>query len=138
MTKMTGHVDDNKKKLKELEAKHTDLTSSSADAAKRREEVKKELEVLDMKLQAAQSDQRRSKREQKMLECVETLRRLFPGVRGRLYELCDLTRKEYKMAVTIALGKNMEVIVVDEEKVALDCIKYMKELPISDAEHEVD
>ena len=29
--------------------------------------------------------------------------------------------------VTIAMGKNMEAIVVDEEAVAMECIKYLKE-----------
>ena len=55
------------------------------------------------------------------------MQRLFPGVHGRVIELCKPSQKKYNAAVTIAMGKNMDAIIVDEERVAIECIAYLKE-----------
>ena len=46
---------------------------------------------------------------------------------GRIIDICKPALKKYHAATTIAMGKSIDAIVVDEEKVALDCIKYLKE-----------
>jgi structural maintenance of chromosome 1 len=48
---------------------------------------------------------------------------LFPGVHGRLIDLCSTTNKKYNVAVTVAMGSNMEAVVVDDEKTAMECIQ---------------
>lgn len=48
-----------------------------------------------------------SERERKAGETYEALKGLFPGVKGRLLELCDVTHKRYNTAVTVVMGKNM-------------------------------
>ena len=60
-------------------------------------------------------------------EHLENMQRLFPGVHGRVIELCKPSQKKYNAAVTIAMGKNMDAIVVDNEATAQDCIRYLKE-----------
>ena len=60
-------------------------------------------------------------------EHLENMQRLFPGVHGRVIELCKPSQKKYNAAVTIAMGKNMDAIVVDNEAAAQDCIRYLKE-----------
>ena len=50
-----------------------------------------------------------------------------PGVLGRLIHLCEPVHKRYNVAVTKVLGRNMEAIVVETEKVARECMRYMKE-----------
>ena len=57
----------------------------------------------------------------------QNLSRLFAGVHGRIFDICKPALKKYHAATAIAMGKSMDAIVVDEEKVALDCIKYLKE-----------
>ena len=57
----------------------------------------------------------------------QNLSRLFSGVHGRIIDICKPALKKYHAATTIAMGKSIDAIVVDEEKVALDCIKYLKE-----------
>jgi structural maintenance of chromosome 1 len=51
------------------------------------------------------------------------LQRIFPGVRGRLVDLCKPTQRKYETAMEVVLGRNIDAIVVDEEKTAIDCIE---------------
>jgi structural maintenance of chromosome 1 len=90
-------------------------------------------------------------RDQKFASTLETLRSLFPGVHGRVDELCRPSHRKYDVAATIVLGSkyvfrprrgararppgpdhalvgyhSMDAVVVDTEKVARDCIQYMR------------
>ena len=64
---------------------------------------------------------RETKREQKFKELLKNLTRLFPSVRGRLIDLVE-PRERYELAVTVTLGKNMDAIIVDDEKTAIECL----------------
>lgn len=48
---------------------------------------------------------------------------LVTGVRGRVVDLCKPTQRKYELAVAVILGRNMDAVVVDEEKTAIDCIE---------------
>ena len=48
---------------------------------------------------------------------------LITGVRGRVVDLCKPTQRKYELAVAVVLGRNMDAVVVDEEKTAIDCIE---------------
>lgn len=80
-----------------------------------------------MRLDGARQGKRESERESKAKDCLETLRRLFPGVHGRLIDLCKPTKREYEVAVSVVLGRNIDAVVVDDQKTALDCIQYLRE-----------
>jgi len=45
------------------------------------------------------------------------------GVRGRVVDLCKPIQRKYEAAVSVVLGRNIDAIVVDEEKTAIDCIE---------------
>jgi len=45
------------------------------------------------------------------------------GVRGRMVDLCKPTAKKYEIAISVVLGRNIDAIVVDEERTAIDCIE---------------
>lgn len=45
------------------------------------------------------------------------------GVRGRVVDLCKPTQRKYETAVATVLGRNIDAVVVDEEKTAIDCIE---------------
>lgn len=51
---------------------------------------------------------------------------LTAGVRGRVIDLCKPIEKRFETAVTTVLGRNIDSIVVDTEKTAIDCIEYMR------------
>ena len=48
---------------------------------------------------------------------------LGTGVRGRMVDLCKPTAKKYEIAISVVLGRNIDAIVVDEERTAIDCIE---------------
>lgn len=68
-------------------------------------------------------DQRESEREQKMKECLESLKRVFSGVHGRLLDLFTPSQRKYAVPVSIILGRNMDAIIVDQQKTAIECIQ---------------
>ena len=78
------------------------------------------------KLLQAGVDQRESEREVRLKETLANLQRLFPGVRGRVIDLCKPTQRKYETAVEVVWGRNVDAIVVDEEKTAIDCIEVTK------------
>jgi structural maintenance of chromosome 1 len=78
-------------------------------------------------LMCAKIDRKQSEKQRKLKETVEVLRRIFPGVHGRLIDLCKPIQRKYDLAVSIILNKNLDAVVVDNDKVAMECINYMKE-----------
>ena len=78
------------------------------------------------KLMVAGADKREGEREAKLREVIASLKRVFPGVHGRVVDLCKPTSRKYESAVTTVLGRNLDAIVVDHEKVAIDCIEFMR------------
>lgn len=67
------------------------------------------------------------------MEAIETMKRIFPGVRGRVVDLCRPTHKKYETAVSFVLGKNIDAVIVDDNKTAIECIQYLKEQQIGSA-----
>lgn len=125
--KMTAHYSATESKLKEKEKTFEETSGQMQHANTRRKELNDQLQEMQVMLRDAKADKRQSEREQKMTDTVESLKGHFPGVKGRLVDLCKPTQKKYNLAVTVAMGKNMEAIVVNEEKTAIDCMTYMKE-----------
>ena len=67
------------------------------------------------------------------MSAISALKRHFPGVKGRLVDLCRPSQNRYNLAVTVAGGKDMDSIVVDTKKTAFDAIKYMRDQRIGTA-----
>lgn len=40
-----------------------------------------------------------------------------------MVDLCQPSARKYETAVSVVLGRNIDAIVVDEEKIAIDCIE---------------
>jgi len=68
-------------------------------------------------------DQRESEHEQRIKESLECLKRAFSGVHGRLIDLFEPIQNKYKIPISIILGRNMDAIVVDQQKTAIECIQ---------------
>lgn len=101
--------------------------SSLADYISMKEtEVNERLQDTFNKLIQAGADKRENEREAKLKETLSSLRRLFPGVHGRVVDLCRPTATKYATAVMTVLGRNIDSIVVDTERIAIQCIEYMR------------
>lgn len=124
------------KELRKLQQKRHDVDSERKKLHQLELEINEKLESTLNNLMQAKSDRNESNRSKKFKETLETLSRLFPGIHGRILDLCKPTQRKYDLAVSIILGKNMDaigklfpfhILVVDTEKAALECIKYMRE-----------
>lgn len=66
-----------------------------------------------------------NERDSRLTQAVESLKRLFQGVHGRMTDLCRPNLKKYNLAVTVAMGRFMDAVVVDDENTGKDCIKVL-------------
>eukprot|EP00166_Cyanidium_caldarium_P003139 ctg_3037.g592 len=110
-----------------LTAENESNQRRAAERAAQRRELEHIVEQCSEALRAAKAERVESAREQRLSEAVTTMRRLFPGVRGRIADLCRPVQRKYHEAVAVALGKSMGAIVVDTEDTAGECIAYLKE-----------
>lgn len=85
-----------------------------------------ELEKINHTLRDARDDRRKNQHEARVEEAITSLKRFFPGVKGRLVKLCQPSMKRFDLAVTVAGGKDMDAVVVDTKKTAFDCIEYLR------------
>lgn len=86
-------------------------------------EADEKLQSVYQQLLQAGVDRNESEREIRLKETLANLQRIFPGVRGRIVDLCKPIARKYEAAVAVVLGRNIDAIVVDEEKTAIDCIE---------------
>jgi len=105
-------------------------------------EAEEKLQNVYAQLLQAGVDRNENEREKKLRETLASLQELFPGmyvhvtsclmgsddvlrtgVRGRMVDLCKPTAKKYEIAISVVLGRNIDAIVVDEERTAIDCIE---------------
>lgn len=79
-----------------------------------------------LKIDELNASKRESLRERQLRENVATLKRLFPGVKGIVHDLCRPKKDKYAVAVSTILGRNFDSIIVDTQTVAQECISYLK------------
>jgi Flp pilus assembly protein TadB len=72
---------------------------------KKRAELQDKIKEAESKLFEAKVDRRESERERKMLEALESMKKLYSGVHGRILDLCTPIQSRYKIGVTVILGK---------------------------------
>jgi len=72
---------------------------------KKATDLRDKIKDADSKLFEARVDRRENEREKKMNDALESMRKLYPGVRGRVFDLCTPTQSRYKIGITVILGK---------------------------------
>lgn len=110
-------------KKKELNA----LTSERLRVSQMRTELEEKLQVVLRRLLEADDGKKQSEKELRAKELISTLKRIFPGVKGRVSDLCKPKQKKYAEAVSTVLGRHFDSIVVDNEKTAKDCIQHLRD-----------
>ncbi|XP_059701717.1 structural maintenance of chromosomes protein 1B isoform X1 [Haemorhous mexicanus] len=104
------------------------LAKEIESATIRMAEVNQDLNKIVGELQNAKIDYHEGRREQMRAEILESLKRLYPdSVFGRLLDLCHPIHKKYQLAVTKVFSKYMTAIIVATEKIARDCIRFLKQ-----------
>ena len=113
---LTSDLGTTKTELEKLAAERTRLKQLE-------DETTQKLGDLHQKLLQAGVDQRESEREAKLKDTLAALQRVFPGVRGRVVDLCKPVQRKFEVAVGVVLGRNIDAVVVDTEKTAIECIE---------------
>ena len=87
------------------------------------EKLKTRITELEDQLSDLTAERYENERDSRLTQAVESLKRLFQGVHGRMTDLCRPNRKKYNLAVTVAMGRFMDAVVVEDENTGKDCIK---------------
>ncbi|KAM0280292.1 hypothetical protein ACHAQH_004128 [Verticillium albo-atrum] len=103
------------------------LDSTRVRTNNKRTELEEHLQKVARQLNEADDGRRQNDRETRMKETVSTLKRIYPGVKGRIGDLCKPKQKKFDEAVIIALGRDFESVVVDTEKTGMQCVQHLKD-----------
>ncbi|KAN0114794.1 putative structural maintenance of chromosomes protein 1 [Hyaloscypha variabilis] len=90
-------------------------------------EKEEKLQALLRTLVDADAGRRQNDKEKRTKETIVALKRLYPGVRGRVGDLCKPKQKKYDEAVITALGRDFDSVIVDTEKTGTECVQYLKD-----------
>uniref|UniRef100_A0A5S6Q292 SMC hinge domain-containing protein n=1 Tax=Trichuris muris TaxID=70415 RepID=A0A5S6Q292_TRIMR len=118
----------NTNEIREQQQRLVTTEQDMSHAKDRLEQVTREVDDINRRLNEANMDSSENSRLIKKQELVENLKRVSTGVvYGRLVDLCQPVHRRYLLAVTKVLGNYMNSIITDTEKTARECIRYMKE-----------
>ena len=120
-------IADTEHDIAQVEATLQTVDKENRSQARKKEKLSDQLTRVSNKLRDLKDDKRQSQAEARRAETLETLKRLYPGVRGRLVDLCKPIQRKYNMAVTVATGKHMDAIVVSDYRTGQDCIQYLRD-----------
>ena len=102
-------------------------TSERLRLAQLRTEKDEKLQEVLTKLLEAEDGRKQNEKDLRLKTTIADMKRIFPGVRGRVSELCKPVEKRYQTAVSTVLGRNFDTVIVENEKTAIECIQYLRE-----------
>ena len=102
-------------------------TSERLRLAQLRTEKDEKLQEVLTKLLEAEDGRKQNEKDLRLKATIADMRRIFPGVKGRVSELCKPVEKRYQTAVSTVLGRNFDAVIVENEKTAIECIQYLRE-----------
>lgn len=117
---ISGDIDSKKKEYGAMHSERIRVNNKFTELHEKLDDVLK-------KLEDAQFGQAQNSKEARVRQMVADLKRIYPGVRGRISELCKPTQKKYDGAIIMAMGREFDAVVVDTEKTGTDCVQFLKE-----------
>ena len=102
-------------------------TSERLRLAQLRAEKDEKLQEVLTKLLEAEDGRKQNEKDLRLKATVADMKRIFPGVKGRVSELCKPVERKYQIAVSTVLGRNIDAVIVENEKTAIECIQYLRE-----------
>ena len=118
---------DNDLKLDELREKMKGKQDDAQKSKREEEELSEQLEKVVAQITRAKVSMRDSERSSRKKDSITRLKHIYPGVHGTVEELCRPVQRKYDIAASLVLGRHRESLIVDNEKTALECIRYLKE-----------
>ncbi|KUJ21132.1 putative structural maintenance of chromosomes protein 1, partial [Mollisia scopiformis] len=115
---------------KEIDAKKKEFNHIQSERVRINQlhtEKEEKLQALMRTIAEADMGRRQNDKEQRTKETIVALKRLYPGVRGRVGDLCKPKQKKYDEAIITALGRDFDSVIVDSEKTGQVCVQYLKD-----------
>ncbi|KAL9251813.1 Structural maintenance of chromosomes protein 1-like protein [Drosera capensis] len=109
-----------------LKKEEQEIRRSNQESRSQYESVKLQITELEHALRELKATRHDNERDAQLSQTVAALKHHFPGVHGRMTDLCRPTSKKYFLAVTVAMGRFMDAVVVEDDQTAKECIKYLK------------
>ncbi|KAI8886812.1 hypothetical protein K501DRAFT_243409 [Backusella circina FSU 941] len=132
-TTMASMAESTTEQLNARRAELVGLENERINIHQREVELNERLQNVLTQLLEARVVQQESEKETRMKESLAMMKQLFPGVHGKLGDLIKPIQRKYNTAVATVLGRNLDAIVVEDQKTAIECIKYMKEQRVGTA-----
>ncbi len=117
---ITSEIDAKKKEFNSVQSERIRINNTHTELEEKLRDVLRKLDDADM-------GRRQNEKETRMRNMVSDLKRIYPGVRGRVGELCKPKQKKFDEAVITALGRDFDAVVVDTEKTGVDCVQFLKD-----------
>ncbi|KAI1079271.1 RecF/RecN/SMC protein [Whalleya microplaca] len=114
----------------EIDAKKKEFNQIQSERVRtnqRRTELDEKLQEVLRKLVEVDDGRRQNDREARMKEMVTSLKRIYPGVKGRVGDLCKPKQKKFDEAVITALGRDFDSVIVDSGETGVECVQYLKD-----------
>ncbi|XAR61094.1 hypothetical protein NMG60_11034705 [Bertholletia excelsa] len=127
LKKILDGVGKHKEELTRVKKEQREITEKLKNSRTKHDMLKAKISEVENQLRELKADRYENERDARLSEAVEALKSLFPGVHGRMTDLCRPKQKKYNLAVTVAMGKFMDAVVVEDEHTGKECIKYLKE-----------
>ena len=102
-------------------------TSERLRLAQLRAEKEEKLQEVLTKLLEAEDGRKQNEKDLRLKATIADMKRIFPGVKGRVSELCKPVERRYQTAVSTVLGRNIDAVIVENERTAIECIQYLRE-----------
>jgi len=115
------------RKLNENKRELDEVITQQQKTALMEKELNDKLNDIHDRLMQAKADKLETHRDYIIKETIKRLKKIYPGVHGRVLDLCKPIQRKYDIAVSIILGRNLDAIIVDDQKTAIECIQYLKE-----------
>ncbi|KAJ2901308.1 hypothetical protein MKZ38_001975 [Zalerion maritima] len=120
-------VQDLSHEIDEIKTRLNQIRSKRTQTDQRRRELEEQLNDALNKIAESTDSRRQSEKEREFKERVTNLKRMFPGVKGRVSDTCKAKQKKYEQAVITAMGHNFDSVIVDSVKTGNECIQHLKD-----------
>ncbi|PXF44817.1 Structural maintenance of chromosomes protein 1 [Gracilariopsis chorda] len=110
-----------------LQSEHARIGEANAERSTVRRQLEQAYMDATQALRDAKADIHESGREKVVNDAVERMKGLYPGVHGRLSDLCQPIQSRYREAVAISFGKHMDAVVIDNKQTGAECVRFLKD-----------
>ncbi|KAL8923713.1 MAG: hypothetical protein Q9208_004465 [Pyrenodesmia sp. 3 TL-2023] len=126
-TDATAQIKEISREISSKKKAYNEQTSERLRLDQIRTEKNEQLQEVLIKLLEAEDGRKQNEKDVRLRNTVSDMKRMFPGVKGRVSELCKPIEKRYSVAVSTVLGRNFDAVIVENEKTAIDCIQYLRD-----------